>query len=166
MEIIATIDTAIGAAKGAIDLVKSLRGMRGKQPPELTAAFDKISSAQQAILEAKQMVFALIEENAALKKRLGELERHDAERQHYQLQAIGPGAFAYVSQEAASDGKQVPWLCQSCFEEAKKSVLQLVERKFYHDAYQCPRCSTTLLVPNNLKPAILTSKSRYRFDSF
>lgn len=164
MEIITTIDAAVGTIKNAMDIVTVLRDARSKQPHELATAFDAIFKAQQLVMETKQIALSLTDENLKLKKAMSDMESFEAEKQHYHLQAVGPGAFAYLKENESQVVKPVPWFCQACFDNRKKSVLQLAQRDFGHDTYKCHQCGATIMVPNDIERTIATAPIRHRME--
>lgn len=104
-----------------------------------------IISLQTSVMQLQQEKSLVIEENLALKAQLAKLGEWANESAKYELTQVAPGAFVYLIQPADKDHQSVPWLCQACFEQHKKSVLQ---RKMEWEggwAYSCPTCKVTIV---------------------
>lgn len=110
---------------------------------------------QRAILEAQSSAFEAQQAQAeqvghirALEEEMARLKAWGAEKENYELKAIGNGAFAYMLKPAMRGTEPPHWLCQHCYENGKKSVLQIQPglpsgRK---ETIQCPRCGAKLAV--------------------
>ena len=114
-----SLNTAINIAKAMMDI------------HDATAVQGKVFELQRAIIDAQQSVFAANEERTALIERVRELEAQIAhleawntEKHRYELKEIARGRFAYALKSEA-DGTEPPhYICQACYEQSKKRVLQ------------------------------------------
>lgn len=140
--------SAIGAALSSLNSIKQVLGA-------LVSARDralvdgKIDEVTAQLREASAQALASQKEQAALLKRVLELEREvvrlrerNHEREKYSLQEVYPSAFAYVRQ--ATDGEQhhPHWLCQHCFEKGQNFVLQSRQGDRSWRVWFCPECKT------------------------
>lgn len=157
--IIAVFNSAAAGLKDTVDAFKALRGRQPKTE-EITMAFERVLSAQEAVFEVKQVIFSLQEENAELKIRLKDCEQFQADKDKLELRAVTPAAFAYVDKTVEPPYIGFPWYCQHCLDNRKKSVFQFAKRDFGFDVYQCYSCSTQIQVPNGIKAEILTTGIR------
>jgi hypothetical protein len=80
---------------------------------------------QSALAAAQNAQTSASDEIRGLKEEIMGLENWDAEKQRYQLDDIDAGAFAYTLKAGMENGEPPHWLCQPCFENRKKSVLQI-----------------------------------------
>ena len=123
---IAEITAGLNGLKAATDLLEVLNA---------TATQAQINEVriglQSALLEAQQGLFAAQQSDASSSDRIRDLERQilqlkdwGAEKQRYELKAVGMGAFAYVPKPGMENGEPVHWLCANCFEGGRKSIYQ------------------------------------------
>ncbi len=140
----------------AADITKGIVGLR-----DTTIVQDKvielqgvILSAQSSALTAQSEQFSLLERLRTLEEKVINFEEWDAEKQKYELKQVYSGAFAYVLKPEASGGEPPHWLCTTCYENNRKSVLQAQgltsDRSF--EKYGCPTCRSTIRVYYDVSP--------------
>lgn len=168
MEIVATIDGALGTLDKVLGVVKTARTLL--KGPDVTADLLDLKSS---LLAVKTENLALVEQNHALVKRVHELEQtiaryddFDVEAKKYELRTLAPGSVAYALKDSAGGGEPPHHLCPTCYGERRKSILQFAKQDFHFDTLSCPRCGTTVRVPNDVKMTVMTAPSRNRFDGF
>src|SRR5215472_1424272 len=147
------IAQALGAIKAMKDLGEAMIALRD------TAAFrerqiefqGKIIEAQESISAIQQERSLLIERIDELEKQITDLKRWDAEKQRYKLVEVGPGAYAYVITPEAQGSGPEHLICPTCYEHAKKSVLQVMpfSQRTDGDERRCPDCKTVVDVAPN-----------------
>ena len=110
----------------AADITKGIVGLR-----DATMVQDKvielqgvILSAQSNALTAQSEQFSLLERIRALEEKVTGFEAWDTEKQKYELKQVHTGAFAFVLKPEASSGEPPHWLCTTCYENNRKSILQ------------------------------------------
>jgi hypothetical protein len=82
-------------------------------------------------------IFALKEENLALKEQLQREQRWEQESARYELKEIVRGITAYrLKQDQRKTGEPEHWLCAACFHDGKKSILQF--SAMGSDVLDCP----------------------------
>jgi hypothetical protein len=91
----------------------------------------------------------LLTENEELKKELIEVETWDEETKSYNLAEITTGVFAYAFKGNESQNIPPHLLCTHCFQNRKKSIIQLDEKSINGASYSCPRCKTIIHDPTN-----------------
>ncbi len=141
-------------------------GGQGAKPEAIAAVNDQMFAVKEALYLAKDTIFVLKDEVAQMVDRVKELEHRLAQREGHSLEKIGPGAFAYVRSDAAEAIKEGPWLCQSCFDDGKQSVLQFEKSDWKLDLFQCPRCKAGIRIPNDFEMTCETASTRDRFDGY
>lgn len=139
--LIASFRAASDITRGLLEL-KSVSEVQGKVI-ELQSV---IMSAQNAAMTAQTDLAAALQRIEALEKELGSVQGWEREKRRYDLQPIYKDRFAYVLRPEAQGQEPPHWLCASCFNQDKKSILQLVTESSGQRTYECPRCKARLQV--------------------
>jgi hypothetical protein len=107
-------------------------------------AQERIAELREAVLNGKDEVLRLREDNQQLRQKLQEQEGWDKRAAQYQLvKAIG-GAMVY-----RFSGNPEHYACPACMEAKRVNVLQ--DKQVLTGAYQCPGCKADYRVgPNNV----------------
>ena len=113
-----------------------------------------ILTAQSSALTAQAREMELADRVRKFEEEVMQLKDWDVEKEDYELQSIGGTAFAYMMKECVKTSKAKHWLCQPCFENAKKSVLQGKEHPMTGRGqfWACNTCSTDILVMGGVTP--------------
>lgn len=120
---------------------------------ELGEAIIELQSKIAALQTSYQSIW---ESNEALKKQLASFEKWDEESARYSLISVGgDGACAYEPKHEVP-GEAPHWLCPTCFEDRRKSILQ--PRNLMGN-YKCPKCGTEVLATKAF-PASETKTNR------
>ena len=159
---VAEVITALGAIKSAGDTVKSLVQLRDISLVREKAIelHSQILAAQESALNAKAREATLIAEIHDLKEQIAQLKQWDADKQAYELCAVGTGAFAYACKPDAKPSEPPHWLCAKCFNEQRKSLLQYAGRtNGRHDSvYACGTCGDKVQTPWSNTPEKLAEE--------
>ena len=113
-----------------------------------------ILTAQSSALTAQAREMELADRVRKLEEEVVQLKDWDVEKEDYELKSIEGTSFAYMIKESVQTSEPKHWLCQRCFENAKKSALQRKE----HPAtgrgrfWACNTCSTDILVMEGAPP--------------
>lgn len=98
-----------------------------------------------AVIELQENILAAQQAQAALVKRIGDLEKDvagfekwDAEKENYQLQQIGPDTFAYANKQNTQGTRPAHYICANCYENREKRILQRADSVHLF----CPQCKT------------------------
>jgi hypothetical protein len=117
----------------------------------------KIIDANNAAFAAQEERTELLEKLRQLAKQVGDLTAWQAEKQRYELLEVSGGAFTYVLKPDRQSGEPIHWLCASCYQNNKKSILQLAERNVMQggrmNIWKCPTCDASVLVQWEIGPA-------------
>ena len=143
-EIIAATNSLRAAgqiAKGLIDL-KSTTEVQAKAI-ELNGL---ILDAQGELLAANAAQAALVEEVRELKSEIARMKDLETQKQRYKLAAPFPGCMVYALQKSMSGGETPHYVCASCYQKGKPSILQGKEHGaafagIANATYYCPICT-------------------------
>ena len=126
------------------------------------AASKKIGEMNAKILEAQQFALATQSDQFSLSKRVGDLEKElvdlkdfRREKQNYELQALGNTAFAYVYKPPVDSTEPIHWLCSTCCDQDRKSILQYYGMDFPRERksiWKCHLCNSEIRVPIGQHP--------------
>jgi hypothetical protein len=117
----------------------------------------KAIELQGAILRLQSDAFAAQAHQSAMVERINDLEREltrvkawEETKQRYKLHQPSPGTFVYALQLQGEGCEPIHWLCANCYEEGKKSILQLNRQNYSNKYYRCPSpdCKAEVLVPH------------------
>ena len=150
MVAIVEASAAIGGIKAALDMVKGVAGL--KSATDINLAVIEI---QRALLDAQSAAFDDRERHAAqqvriaeLEAKLSEIDRWEADKARYQLIETATGVLVYVLKQDSANGDPDHKLCVKCFNEDRKSVLQVVRRHGGGERVECHHCNVKM----NLSP--------------
>ena len=144
-------DRAASSSQVASELVESLNTKIRELHAEIVAAYASAFTAQ-----ADQ--FALANRVRELEEQLMQAKDWSAEKERDVMHAVDAGAFAYVLKPGVKPAEPPHWLCQQCFQQQRKSVLQLAGHAAgHHSRWLCGACEQALLVRQGTHPACVTS---------
>ena len=123
------------------------------------AAAEREKALLWQLLECREAVEALREENADLNRRMATTERFDAEAEQYVPITLSTGAIVYVARGADAEkargrsvrdrergeGRNLLYYCAHCFEQKKKSLLQPVPKAYHR---RCQECGSEIPFPH------------------
>lgn len=141
-------DAIMTPLKAAGDLAKGLVDIRdtvkfGEAVIQLQA---QIITAQQGALAGQTREGELLDEIRGLKAQVSEAAGWEAEKKRYALEELPPGVFAYALKPDMANGEPPHKLCQTCFHNGKKSVLQVSEQQLGQHTLHCQPCDKYLTV--------------------
>ena len=151
---IAVLASTMSSLKSAYDLSKALIGVRdaaviNERVIELQRI---ILSAQSDAMTAQSDQFTLLERVRDLEKQIAEMKAWEAEKQRYELKRICSSAFAYMLKPDAGGTEPQHWLCTTCYEDGKKSILNGIGQHGRDKIWNCPRCGAKSSIPWSLSP--------------
>ncbi len=137
----ALLQGAITGLKTAADIAQGLVGL--KVGTEVNA---KAIELQQAILSAQSSALAAQSEQFTMLQRIRDLEGEVTRvrawkeiEQRYELKEITPGFLAYAMKQEGSRPEPFHWICPSCYQHQKKSLLQKRGNE-YGGNWECHEC--------------------------
>ena len=135
--------TGIGLFKSMLDIAKGLKDINGA------------AIRNTAIIELQETIFTAREQHAALTERVSELKKEvthlkawDAEKEKYELIEVSTGAFTYMLKPDARGSEPPHWLCTTCYQDHKKSIIQGMGKKPGNrdeKIYRCPSCKAEFM---------------------
>ena len=143
----ALIAQTVSTLKSAFDFSKTLIGLR-----DAAMINEKVIELQRIILSAQSEAMAaqtdqvaLLEAKRQLEKQIAQMEAWETEKQRYELKSgYFGGAFVYALKPEARVSEPPHWICATCYQAHKKSILQRgAEPKGGNWPWQCPNCKTT-----------------------
>jgi rubrerythrin len=102
----------------------------------------KIIDAYDAAIRAQIDRSALLEQIRELEKQVAGFEAWEAEKQRYELVKLHAGALAFRVKESMRGAEPEHYICASCYQEGKKSILQGFTDYLNENSLTCPRCKT------------------------
>ena len=153
------VKTLVADALG-LRVDREVREKLGAIESALSATEDKLLALKERHVALTEHNQSLVEANQQLKAEVARLKAWDGERDSYELKDVGSGAYAYVAQGASETDQSTPYLCQRCYENTQKRVLQPVKRSPFGVLYRCPECGTKITVVGQNAPASLRQAPR------
>lgn len=135
----------------------------GKLAADIAAASDAakrnalLIEFQKSLIEAQSTTFSEQLKNASLLSRNQELEAEcarlkdwSAELTEYELSEFSHGMFCRIERGNTQELKSALKYCATCFDNGKKSLLQLQTGEMRKRGLNCPNCKTTLWLFHNV----------------
>ena len=136
------LKTASDIAKGFLEL-KSITDVQGKVI-ELQSA---ILSAQSSALAANSDQAAMVEQIRTLKEEIASVKAWETQKQRYKLAPPWDGSVIYALKESMANSEPPHWICTSCYENGKKSILNQIQGKDGWYMVTCPVCKSQIQSP-------------------
>jgi hypothetical protein len=128
----AEISAAIQSAKALGELVKAAHGLANYNE-FVTAVYEvnaKLMDATAVALASQEKQSSLANRVAELEDELRELKNLKSEAQRYQLTKFAFGGYAYSIKPGMENAEPTHYLCATCMNQGKKSVLQPSDEAF------------------------------------
>jgi hypothetical protein len=144
---VAEIAAAIQSVRASFDLTKAAIGLRDAEAfrtrsVELNGL---ILQALEKAIDARESQAAQLDRISALEAEVARLKAWDAEKEKYELKAIGHGCVAYMLKPEARGTEPPHWLCPNCYAQGKKAFIQPSGARSGRDMlYKCVGCGGTL----------------------
>jgi hypothetical protein len=155
---VAEVYAGIGAFKAMFDIAKGLKDIH-----DTTIRNGAIIDLQEQILSAQAQQSQLIDRLRALEKEIAETKTWETEKQRYQLEELPPGSFVLALKPEFSGGEPRHYICQTCYQRSKKSILHADEHYNGIHHLSCCECGTKLQVGHFAAPQVRHS-TRDRYD--
>ena len=139
-----SIAAAVGGLKSAGDIAKALLQMKSdaERQAKVIELQSVILAAQSSAIAAQSDQFSMLEEVRKLKEEIAKVKAWEAQKQRYQLATPYTGAAVYALTKAMSNGEPPHYICASCYEDGKRSILQIARDKEGWTAFACPICKS------------------------
>ena len=106
-----------------------------------------IIAAQAATFSAQSAQSAMVEEIRTLKEEIANIKAWETQKQRYKLNAPWDGTVVYALKESMANGEPPHWICTSCYENGRKSILNQIQGKDYDFMVVCPVCKSQIQSP-------------------
>ncbi len=155
---VATITALATAGSALANLIKDLKMTESN--PTLDQMTEQVIGLQSLIMSVQSEAFVLQGQNADLAKQVTDLETQltemkdwTAEKDKYEMKAIGGTGFVYALKPDTNSTEPPHWLCCACYEANRKSlvVFEGNEPRAY-DAWKCSRCDARIRVRRGETP--------------
>ena len=147
-EISETLRTAMVFGKDLLSLKVS-----GDDRAKIAEMNDAMLAAQTYAIAAQQREMDQTSLMRTLEEEVERLMSWTAQKEDYEIKSLGNTAFVYVVKESVETSEPPFWLCQPCFENAKKSILQMRTRLENRLAkWACPLCKSEISVAPGTYP--------------
>lgn len=143
----ASVTAAYGSLKALTQIAKGLISLKSLAEVQSVAI-----ELNEKIIAAHQDLISVNEQQAAMIKRIGELEGQiaamkdwDTEKQRYKLASPASGAVVYALKRAMSNGEPPHYLCANCYKQGKQSFLNDLPSKRTNqwNEWVCPTCGSS-----------------------
>ena len=112
---------------------------------------DKLADVQAKAVELQTLILglqseaftahaqqsAMIEKVRSLEAELARVKAWEETKQGYELHEPTPGAFVYASKAQSGRTEPPHWICTNCYENSRRSILQLIQQGNVHDRFEC-----------------------------
>ena len=106
-----------------------------------------IFDAQGDLLAAHAAQASLVEEVRELKEQIARMKDWEAQKQRYQLALPFAGCMVCALKKAMRDGQPPYYLCTSCYEGSKRTILQGFPDTCTRAYFKCPACQLAAHTP-------------------
>lgn len=139
-----SIAAALGGLKTAGEIAKALLQLKSdaERQAKVIELQSVILGAQSSAISAQSDQFAMLEQVRALKEEIGRMKVWETEKQRYQLVTPSDGSTVYALKKAVSNGEPPHYICASCYQEGKRSILQNFQPKGGGTVFACPVCKS------------------------
>lgn len=146
---VALITAAYTGLKFAKDSLQTALGYKIESDTraQITAALEKLGSAQDTLFELREELFRLQSENDRLRQEIKSREEWEVQKAQYQLSETPGGAVVYLY-----TGSPKHYACPSCFAKATIQILQ--DRRVAGGVFDCPSCKAVYPVKTRQRLSI------------
>ena len=160
MDIVTGITALATAGSALLNLLKDLKGTEPN--PAFDPMTEKVIELNSRIMDVQSAALALQGQNANLAKQVTDLETQlaktkdwEAEKKKYAFIPVGSTAFVYCLKDEYVGPMVRHWICCSCYEANRKSILVLEQSNLHldqHDTWICHGCNSRIRVDTGLNP--------------
>ena len=148
-ELVETLRTACGFGRDLLSL-----NTGGDSTAKIARMNDAILTAQSYAIAAQGREMDQARRICTLEEEVERLTSWNAQKEDYELKSLGNTAFVYLVKKSANISELAVWLCQPCFEQAKKSIMQMrTPVELGWGVWGCPVCKTEIRVSPGTYPS-------------
>ena len=145
---VAEIAAAITSSQAALNIAKAMVGLRDAEMMRSRSIELQglILESLSKSIEAREAQSAQLDTIRALETEVARLKDWGAEKQQYEMVAIGRGGTAFMLKPESRGSKPPHWLCPNCFENGKKSFFQpKLTTGSFGAPYECVACKAGIV---------------------
>ena len=114
----------------------------------------QLINAQSEALDLQMQLSEIHTRNRKLEEEVERLKRWSVQAENYELKNIDNTAFVYALKKDAESPEPQHWLCQPCFENSRKSLLQSEQPADYSNGrWICSICDSRIQVNPQTNPS-------------
>jgi hypothetical protein len=145
------ISTALASVKVASDIVKGILSLNkdvavNERAVELLSS---ILSLQKDLLSLQSDYGDLLKSKSDLEEELKKFNTWSKTESQYKLEEVSSGTFVHSPKNLNESKEPMHWLCTNCWEDQKKSILQITWQGESSAKYTCPRCKNEIDVESH-----------------
>ena len=148
------IDSITGARSLLRELSSSPDLGQNEIQEKLREMSSQLMNTQSEALNLQMQLAEILTRNRELGEEVERLKRWSVQAENYVLKNIDNTAFVYALKEGVESPEPPHWLCQLCFEDARRSILQSeMSADFYTGAWKCSFCDSRIMVNQTTNPS-------------
>lgn len=139
------IITAIAGLKNVIDILKTFNSSKSDNERQIKT--NELNEAINAVLlnamTAQSEQSKMQEENRTLKEEIARMKQWEAEKKRCKLVCIYDSSLVYALRKDMSNGEIAYYICTSCYENGKCSILNAIPDHKENNGFivfACPVC--------------------------
>lgn len=138
------LSMGIAAFKNAMDIAKII--ISSKTDNETKARVSELQSSMSVLhatyLSLQSQNEELSKLNNKLEKELAKINNFNKEAKRYEIRELCAGVVVYALKKDNANQEPMHYLCPNCYQERRKSILQLHAKSYHGARYNCtnPAC--------------------------
>ena len=127
--------------------LSEIKSIQGESKVKISKMMTEVMTAHNLTLAAQKNEMALLKTISQLEEEIKNHKAWDIEKEQYELNTIDGLAFVYVRKKSVKIVETPHWLCATCYQESKKSILQFKRREeLRKDLWCCNQCSAEIRI--------------------
>lgn len=153
------IAAGVSSLSSAGTILKALLGMKVDQEvrSKIVELQNEILSAQSAALNSLAEKAALLGRIEALEQELRSINSWEDEASRYCLTEFPTGVQVYILREDRANAEPSHRLCPTCFQEKRKSILQVKNKHSGGESVECLICKRKLILSPFPTPQVVSA---------
>ena len=151
-------DTINGVTTGLTNIVNFIRALKegsGNTTPTLDKMDEQVVQLRGHVLNVQTMALNLQQENAELRAKLAKMEDWNAEKERYEMKAVGQTARVFALKPGFENSEPPHWICPRCYDDNQRSILNFEMQDImggHNDVWICSRCESRIRVRRGTSP--------------
>ena len=156
LDLFENINSILDSIKGTIDVIPNLKsiGLGSTTSDDSLKLDNNILEAQNVLSKIQLSYNELIQAKTSLEEELVHQKQWNKEKENYILQNVGSTGFVYTLKPNKEFAIPNHWLCTNCYENGKKSILQisLAGRLAIPNTWKCFSCQLQMQIKTHVSP--------------